>query len=592
MMKRFIASMLGSLAAIWISVILLSALFLLFIGAIFSESFLKRVAQVNLQGNSILHIELNGKIEERQDGSPILGKLIGITDESQGLNDIVAAISHAETDSRIKGIYLDCKDIKAGLASLDYIRESLLKFKSSGKWIIAYGDNLSQGDYFVASIADMVSLNPVGLLDIHGLSATTLYFKGLLDKLGIEMQVIKVGTYKSAVEPFILSAPSEPSRRQQQQFLDTMWDDISAKIASARKMSAADISSIADSLILTHAPETYVSARLIDTLMYRHSVEELLKTKTGIKKTDDLHLITPAEYCMAVEPTKTDHSPNQIAVLYACGDIVDDGEGGIVASQIVPQIYSIIGDYEIDGLVLRVNSGGGSAFASEQIWEALEQFKATGRPFYVSMGDYAASGGYYISCGADLIYADALTLTGSIGIFGLIPCAKDLMNDHLGITTATVATNTAGQLPEISAPLTQFQKARLQQTVDRGYETFVSRCAAGRNMSVDSIKVIAEGRVWDAITAQQIGLVDKIGSLKDAVSAMAAHLNFRTNEYTIVDYTNNSFDKFRLFSILKSRLSSGILNSELGDNLWIYESMQSLQRLSPIQSRMEDILIY
>ncbi|MDE6801169.1 MAG: S49 family peptidase, partial [Muribaculaceae bacterium] len=181
---------------------------------------------------------------------------------------------------------------------------------------------------------------------------------------------------------------------------------------------------------------------------------------------------------------------------------------------------------------------------------------------------------------------------GSIGIFGLIPCAKDLMNDHLGITTATVATNPAGQLPEISAPLTQFQKARLQQTVDRGYETFVSRCAAGRNMSVDSIKVIAEGRVWDAITAQQIGLVDKIGSLKDAVSAMAAHLNFRTNEYTIVDYTNNSFDKFRPFSILKSRLSSGILNSELGDNLWIYESMQSLQRLSPIQSRMEDILIY
>ncbi len=590
MMKRFITSMLGSLAAIWISAILLFSLFILFISAIFSESFLKRIAQINLQDNSILRIELAGKIEERQVDAPILNKVLGVGTDSHGLDQIITSIELASTDSRIKGIFLDCSECNAGMATLDYIRESLLRFKDSGKWIIAYGDNISQGDYFVASAADIIVLNPVGILDIHGLSATTMYFKGLLDKLGVEMQVIKVGTYKSAVEPFLLSAPSEPSRRQQQQFLGTMWNDIVTKISSTRGISSAELASCADSLILTSAPETYVSAGLIDSLQYRNELENMLKSKSGLKKSDDLRLITPAEYCLAVDAPHSAKSQNRIAVLYAYGDIIDDGDGGIVATEIVPQIFSLVNEEEIDGLVLRVNSGGGSAFASEQIWEALEQFKATGRPFYVSMGDYAASGGYYISCGADKIYADALTLTGSIGIFGVIPCAKDLMNEHLGITTATISTNPAGQLPNISAPLTPFQKAKFQQAVNRGYETFVARCAEGRNMPVDSIKQIAEGRVWDALTAQQIGLIDKIGSLKDAISAMAANLNFRS-DYMIVEYPDNNINKFNPFTLFKNKLSTDIINEELGDSYWIYENLKSLRQLSPIQCRMEDLIV-
>lgn len=582
--------MLGSLAAIWISVILFFGLFVLFITALFSQSFLKRIANINLQDNTVLCIELSGKIEERQSESPILNKIMGFGTEAQGLDEIVKSIEIAASDPRIKGIVIDCQSCAAGMASLDYIRESILRFKDSGKWVLAYADNMSQGDYFVASAADFIALNPVGLLDIHGLSATTIYFKGLLDKVGVDMQVIKVGTYKSAVEPFILTAPSEPSRLQQQKFLGTMWDDVVSKIASAREIPSAAIVAAADSLILTAAPETYVSAGLIDSLQYLDEFRDLLKSKLGIKKSDDLRMITPSEYCMATDAPHSAGSKNRIAVLYACGDIVDDGKGGIVASEIVPLIYSLVDDNEIDGLVLRVNSRGGSAFASEQIWEALEKFKSTGRPFYVSMGDYAASGGYYISCGADKIYADALTLTGSIGIFGVIPCAKDLMNDHLGITTATISTNPMGQLPELSTPLTPFQKTRLQQAVDRGYETFVARCAEGRDMPVDSIKAIAEGRVWDAITARQIGLIDNIGSLDDAINAMASSLNFRS-DYMIVEYPETGFDKFNPFPLFKAKISNTIITEELGDSRWIFENIKALRDLAPIQCRMEDIIV-
>lgn len=590
MMKRFITSMLGSLAAIWISAILFFALFTLFISAIFSDSFIKRIARAELTDNSVLHIELVGDIKERHTDTEIINRIIGIERSTQGLDDIVTAINVAATDPHIKGIFLECKGCDAGVATLDYIRQSILKFKASNKWVVAYADNMSQGDYFVATAADNVILNPVGLLDIHGLSATTLYFKGLFDKLGVDMQVIKVGTYKSAVEPFTLSAPSDPSRCQQQQILDAMWSDMAEKIASSRHIPVASLSLLCDSLLMTASPETYVAEGLVDNLQYLHEVLSLMKGKAGIKEPDDLNLISPSMYCLAVDAPHSRKNRNRIAVLYAYGDIVDEGSEGIVASEIVPQIYSLTDNDEIDGLILRVNSGGGSAFASEQIWEALERFKKTGRPFYVSMGDYAASGGYYISCGADIIFADPLTLTGSIGIFGLVPCAKELMTKHLGITTATVSTNPQGQLPNLTDPLTPFQKAKLQNAVNRGYETFVSRCAQGRNISIDSVKTIAEGRVWDAVTAQKIGLVDKLGSLDDAIGTMAANLNFR-NDYMVEVISADKKLNFNLISLLKGRMSANVIADELGEDQWIFKNLRAIRELTPIQCRMEALIV-
>lgn len=590
MMKRFVSAMLGSLAAIWISILLLFALFFLFIAALCSDSFMSQFVRAKYTRHSALYIKLDTSIIEREETGNILGKALGLIEETQSLSQIVTSLNAATNDNNIEGVYIDCYGCSAGGATLSEIREAIKRFKQSGKWVIAYGDSYTQADYFIATAADQLYINPSGMIDLHGLSATTLFYKGLLDKVGIEMQVVKVGTYKSAVEPFMYKSPSEPSIHQQRQFLSQMWTYMSSEIASDRKINIDTLNNLADSIILTAAPERYIAQRLVDKLVYRHDVEKELRQKSGLEKHEELRLISPADYCMAADIPHTQDNPNRIAILYATGDIVDEGDGGIVASEIVPLIFKIKENDEIDGLILRVNSGGGSAFASEQIWEALEQFKQSGRPFYVSMGDYAASGGYYISSGADKIYADAMTLTGSIGIFGIIPCGKELLNNHLGITTSTVSTNANANFPTLTAPMTPFQRAQMQSYVDRGYETFVTRCAVGRGMSLDSIKAIAEGRVWDAQTAVQIGLVDKIGSLNDAIWAMSATLNFGSN-YMIVQYPEDSEASFGNLFSLKTKIKDDILSDELGENAWIFNNLKRIQELSPLQCRMEDIIV-
>ncbi|MDE6403808.1 MAG: signal peptide peptidase SppA, partial [Muribaculaceae bacterium] len=427
-------------------------------------------------------------------------------------------------------------------------------------------------------------------LDIHGLSATTMFYKGLLDKLGIEMQIIKVGTFKSAVEPFILTSASEPSKLQQQVFLDNIWDVVTEQISLSRDISVEDINILADSMMLTFNPSDYIDYKFIDGLKYRREVIDMLKSRTDIDEDKDLRLISPADYVLVADVPHTKRNDNRIAVLYAVGDIVDEGNGGIVASTIVPQILKLKENKKIDGLILRVNSGGGSAFASEQIWEALEDFKKTGRPFYVSMSDYAASGGYYISSGADRIYADPTTLTGSIGIFGMIPCAKELMNDKLGITTDNVSTNLNGDFPTLMEPMTPFQREAMQREINRGYETFVGRCAQGRHMPVDSILAIAEGRVWDGQSALRIGLVDRLGSLSTAIADMAYELDFG-DKYCVIEYPDPTPTFWEAVAGSEVKMKERIIRQELGDSYMLYKRIDYIRNAAHIQCRMEDIVI-
>jgi len=588
MMKRFISALLGSLAAIWISVILLFILLILFIAAIISNSFSSQTIALSFKDKSILYIELKGSFSERPVEVDMMTQMYGSPEIDMPLNTMINSIAAAANDKKIKGIYLDCKGSTGGLAQRHELIEALTKFKESGKWIVAYADNYVQADYYIASVADELYLNPVGMVDVHGLSSTTMFYKGLLDKLGIEMQIIKVGTYKSAVEPFILTQASEANRLQQHVFLENIWESVSESIAEARNVSPNDINTWADSLLMTYTPQQYIDNKVVDALKYRHEVEEYLKTKVDLDSDDDLRFITPDNYVQIADVPHAKRNDNRIAILYAVGDIVDDGNGGIVASKLVPQIMKIKDNDKIDGLILRVNSGGGSAFASEQIWEALEQFKSTGRPFYVSMSDYAASGGYYISSGADIIYAEPVTLTGSIGIFGMIPCIKELMNDKLGVTTDNVSTNINGNFPTLMEPMNSFQRERMQQEINRGYETFVSRCAKGRNMPVDSIKAIAEGRVWDGRSALEIGLVDRIGSLTQAIEAMAEKLEFAGN-YCVVEYPDPQPTLWEAISGTEVKIKDRIVREQLGDTYDIYKKINYMRNAAPVQCRMEDI---
>lgn len=581
MMKKFFTSMLGSIAGFWISLIILGISFLIFIIAIGGSS----SSDVNLSDKGILELKLSGAVLEREKPIESIYDIQSFDENAIYLNDIISSIISAKDDDKIHGIFINCKGASVGITSCQEIFEALKQFKDSGKWIYAYADNYTESDYIISCIADSIFLNPVGSVDIHGLTATTIFYKGLMDKIGVEAQIVKVGTYKSAVEPFILTEMSEPSRAQQQHYLGNIWNYVCDNISDARKVNNADINMWADSLVFTHSPIDYINLKIVDKLYYYNDVEDMMRNKLQLNESEELNFISPKEYCALKNILKQSINTEHIAVLYATGDIVDTGEGGIVGDVMTPQILDLAKDENVKGLILRVNSGGGSAFASEQIWNALEKFKATGKPFYVSMGDLAASGGYYISCGADKIYAEQTTLTGSIGIFGIIPNAKKLLSDKLGVTTDNVSTNLNGDFPSFIQPMTDQQKAKMQQLIERGYETFTTRCANGRNMPVDSIKLIAEGRVWDGISAKEIGLIDEFGGLNDVINAMKNS----TGISVCVDYP--IYEATLLNQILSSQNMSNIKSSSIDEYNNYKKIINRIKRMSHIQCKMEDIEI-
>lgn len=591
-MKKFLLAFLGTLAGIWFS------LFITFFGLILivaaaGVASLGNGKVVTVDSHSYLELTLVGEISDRPGRLDPIGALLGEDNRTQGVNEIVGAIDAAAYDDRIDGIVIDCRGSEMGLARRQAIVEALHRFKADApdKWIYSYGDIYTQGDYYIASAADSIFINPIGQVLIQGLSSTGLYFKNMLDKLGVNMQVVKVGTYKSAVEPYILTGISEPAREQQQLFLSNMWKSVSEEIAHARNVSQNVVNSWADSSMYAIPTWQYAEKRVVDDLMYRHEFDEFIASRTDKTSTDDLTPVSPAEYCSVQDiDKKGDGKGATIAVLYACGDITDVTGDGIVASKFVPEILELADDDDIDGLVMYVNSGGGSAFASEQIWEALEQWKQlTGKPFYVSMSDYAASGGYYISCGADRIYAQPTTLTGSIGIFGLIPDFSGLLNDKVGVNTSTVSTNPGGGMPGLFEPMTPAQKAAMQGYVERGYELFTQRCAKGRGISQDSIKMIAEGRVWDGAEALKLGLVDEIGGLDAAVAGMAKELNVTT--WTLRAYPEVKDKWYDLLLEAGIDVKARMVRDELGDMASFYDTVSRLKGMSPVQARMEIVKV-
>lgn len=586
MMKRFFNTMLASLAAIWISISLLVILGFIFTAAIISLA-MRESRPPKIEEKSILYLNLGTTISEITPNANLQSVLYGEDENILLLQPAIDAIKKAATDRRIRGIYIDAEAVSGGLASLKSLNEALQEFKNtSGKWILAYGDQITQGSYYLASVADQIFLNPEGMVDIHGLSQTIMFYKGLLEKLGVEVQVLKVGTFKSAVEPYILDSISPANREQMQAYLGSLWNNISHSMASARGLTDERFNEIADSVLLTKSAEEVKNLNIVSQLMYRHEVDDILRERLGLSAEDDLPLIDVMSYYADIKESILDISKNKIAVLYAVGEISETGDEGIVSSRLVPQILKLAQDENVKAMVLRVNSPGGSAFASEQIWEALEQFKATGKKLYVSMGDYAASGGYYISCGADKIYSSPVTLTGSIGIFGLIPEAQGLMKNHLGITTSNVSTNKNGDFPSFYKPMTPFQRASMQQRIERGYATFTGRVAEGRHLSIDSVKSIAEGRVWAGSTALELGLVDELGSLDKVIKDIAEASNL--SHYELVFYPRFKSNFWDVFSTLGGSVSEMVMRKAMGDQAYeIYRRARRVENMDPIQSYTE-----
>ncbi len=590
-MNKFVSSLLGAFTGTWLAFFVFG-IFIFFAGIAMVSS-LASVAissEPSVEDKSILQIDLTGEISETSSNKSLKELINSKGEKEESLRQILNAIETASTNDKIKGIYIKCDGAGVGVASASAIRNALIDFKKkSGKWVYAYGDEISQNDYYIASVADKIYLNPVGCLDIHGLTSQTMFYKGLLDKLGVEMQIVRVGTYKSAVEPYFLTEMSEASRYQTQEFLNNVWKNICDDISASRKVKASVIQNYADSIGAYLEAEKAVNAKLLDELCYERQFESKLRKLVGISESDELNFVSPSQVA-GLETLGTPDSNGHIAVIYAEGEINDSGSG-INSSELVPQIVKLANDKDVKGLVLRVNSPGGSAFASEQIWEALNFFKSQKKPFAVSMGDYAASGGYYISSGADKIFADKSTITGSIGIFGVVPNLKKLANDKFGVTTDFVST-AANSNMTIFEPLTPAQREVVQRSVNRGYELFVSRCATGRKKTTDQIKAIAEGRVWDGVSAKKIGLIDEFGGINDAIKWVAAKANLKPDcEARVYPEFKPDFINL-LYNTLQNSASVSLQNSSNYELVKYVNSVQQILQRDRIQCRMPEIYIY
>lgn len=479
----------------------------------------------SVSDNSILRIELTGTVVDRSTPNNPLNRLLGRSEaSSQGLDVLIDAIKTAKSDKRIKGIYIEGGTMSSDFATLQELRGALVDFKSSGKFIVSYADSYTQGAYYIASVGDRVLINPSGLLDWHGIAMQPMFWTGLMEKVGVKAQVFKVGTYKSAVEPFILKEMSPANREQVESMITDLWKETCTAVATSRKLSPDSLNAYADRYITLADGADYKRLKLVDDLTYVDQVREELRKRMNDK---EVTFVSPEVVAAQAEDTGDDD--NQVAVYYASGNIVDVAGSGalmgggdeIIGSRVVEDLDKLANDKDVKAVVLRINSGGGSAYASEQMWRAVQLLKKK-KPVVVSMGGMAASGGYYMSCGANYIVAEPTTLTGSIGIFGLIPDFSGLVKDKLGLRFDVVKTNKASDFGTLSRPFDAAESAALQAHVNRGYALFLKRVAdgrtaAGHKMTPEAVDHIAQGRVWTGNQALKNGLVDKIGTLNDAI---------------------------------------------------------------------------
>ena len=479
----------------------------------------------SVSDNSILRIKLTGTVVDRSTPDNPLNQLLGRSEaSSQGLDVLIDAIKTAKSDKRIKGIYIEGGTMSSDFATLQELRGALVDFKSSGKFIVSYADSYTQGAYYIASVGDRVLINPSGLLDWHGIAMQPMFWTGLMEKVGVKAQVFKVGTYKSAVEPFILKEMSPANREQVESMITDLWKETCTAVATSRKLSPDSLNAYADRYITLADGADYKRLKLVDDLTYVDQVRDELR-----KRMNDKEVTFVSPEVVAVQAEDTGDDDNQVAVYYASGNIVDVAGSGalmgggdeIIGSRVVEDLDKLANDKDVKAVVLRINSGGGSAYASEQMWRAVQLLKKK-KPVVVSMGGMAASGGYYMSCGANYIVAEPTTLTGSIGIFGLIPDFSGLVKDKLGLRFDVVKTNKASDFGTLSRPFDAAESAALQAHVNRGYALFLKRVAdgrtaAGHKMTPEAVDHIAQGRVWTGNQALKNGLVDKIGTLNDAI---------------------------------------------------------------------------
>lgn len=495
---------------------LCSALLGWLMGDMFSSS------NVKLEDKTIYRLEMKGTlVEQAKEESPFASLMSSVPyssyagkGETVGLDEILSNIRLAKNDDKILGIWVDGAELETAPANAKAIRDALLDFKQSGKWVIASAKNFGQTNYYIASVADRICLDPTGAVDWNGLSATKMYFTRVMEKIGVEMQILKVGTFKSAVEPYFRTSMSDADRLQTEQYLSGIWNEYKSAVSAARHIDEAQLDALADRVMGLQSAEENLAAGLVDTIVYAQDMDSLLRVYAGTK---DYHLLSTAKMAQVKRPESK--AKDKVAVLYLEGEITDETGDGIVGKDVVKTLKKIRKQDDIKALVLRVNSPGGSADASEVIWHAVQNIKADSIPVVVSMGDYAASGGYYISCGADYIFAEPTTLTGSIGIFGTIPNVSKLRN-KVGLDIDGVSTNKHSDMGTnmIYKGMNAEEHAIMQTMIERGYDLFTSRCAQGRHVEQAYIKSIGEGRVWLGDKGKEIGIVDELGNIDDAIA--------------------------------------------------------------------------
>lgn len=579
-MKEFLRSTLATITGV-----LICGFIFIILGVTMLAGFVaSSESETIVMPNSVFTLELKGTIQERYQPSPV-DQFFEDQISTYGLEDILNSIQKAKEDEQIKGIYLHTGALACSTASLQAIHRALADFKQSGKFLIAYADMYTQGGYYLASVADKVIVNPVGSLSWHGLASETMFLKDFLAKIGVKMQIFRVGTYKSAVEPMTNTEMSPANREQTQAFLESTWKSIVSDVAASRNISVDSLNLLADQNMDLRPAEDYVRCGLADTLMYKDEVLSYLKSLAGLTEEDNLHTLSLDEMTRVKSVTPKSKTRDVVAVYYAYGEI-DNGSSydeGINSEKVAKDLRDLRKDKNVKAVVLRVNSPGGSAYGSEQIWREVTLLKAE-KPVVVSMGDYAASGGYYISCAANKIVAEPTTLTGSIGIFGMMPDASELLTNKLGLHFDGVKTHKMADMGSMSRPFNAEESALMQQMVNQGYALFTKRCAEGRNIPLEELCKIAEGRVWTGSMAKELKLVDELGGLDTAIQ-LAAELG-KVKDYKLKSYPTKQDFLTELLNTHADRYIHSQLQETFGEYYQGFEWLRHVEQSDRLQARL------
>lgn len=587
-MKDFFKQVLATITGIVILGIVLTVLGIVSVAGMIASS----GAETTVEDNSIFVLQLES-VEERAAENP-LSALAGLTGESQtaGLDDILSAIKKAAENDKIKGIYIEGSASTAmNPATAQAIRKELVNFKKTGKFIISYADSYSRNAYYIASVADKMLLNPQGVVEWNGMASQVMYYKDALDKIGINMQVFKVGTYKSAVEPYLMNEMSEANREQISSYIGDIWQETLKEVSASRKIAKDSLNAYADRGLLMADAKEYVKLKLIDKLVYASEIKDIIKETMKLEEDDDYNKLSLTEV-VNIKNAPNKFKEGEIAVYYACGEIGSSTGYGtesiIDQKEVTKDLRSLRKDEEVKAVVFRVNSPGGSAYDSEQIWKEVVELSKE-KPVVVSMGDYAASGGYYISCAANYIFAEPTTLTGSIGIFGMFPEASDLLNNKLGVHFQTVKTNQYSDLGDLSRPMNETEQAIMQNNVNRGYELFTKRCADGRKMKQDDIKKIAEGRVWTGNQALKLGLVDALGGLDKAIEKAKELAKVKDCCINTYPAKPSVLDNI-LSTVTGGSYAEAKLKEVFGEFYQDFENLRNIQKKDYLQTRLPYVL--